>query len=92
VKRSVVVRGGTGGLGSAVTSALLADGWQVIVPYVNEHELERVERHPQLELLAADLFDPQAAAAVVERAGDGLRAAVNLVGGFASIIVACTRR
>lgn len=84
MKRSVVVSGGTGGLGSAVTSALLADGWQVIVPYVNEHELERVERHPQLELVAADLFDPQAAAAVVERAGDGLRAAVNLVGGFAS--------
>jgi NAD(P)-dependent dehydrogenase (short-subunit alcohol dehydrogenase family) len=80
----VVVSGGTGGLGSAVTSALLADGWQVIVPYVNEHELRRVERHPQLELVAADLFDPQAAAAVVERAGDGLRAAVNLVGGFAS--------
>jgi NAD(P)-dependent dehydrogenase (short-subunit alcohol dehydrogenase family) len=81
---SVVVSGGTGGLGSAVTRTLLAAGWQVVVPYVDERELERVEPHPQLELVAADLFDPAAAAAVVAAAGDRLAALVNLVGGFAS--------
>jgi NAD(P)-dependent dehydrogenase (short-subunit alcohol dehydrogenase family) len=81
---SVVVSGGTGGLGSAVTRTLLAAGWQVVVPYVDERELERVEPHPQLELVAADLFDPVAAAAVVAAAGDRLAALVNLVGGFAS--------
>ena len=81
---SVVVSGGTGGLGSAVTRTLLAAGWQVVVPYVDERELERVEPHPQLELVAADLFDPAAAAAVVAAAGDRLAALVNLVGGVAS--------
>jgi uncharacterized protein YbjT (DUF2867 family) len=59
---SVVVSGGTGGLGSAVTATLLAAGWHVVVPYVDERELARVEPHPQLELVAADLFDPDAAA------------------------------
>jgi NAD(P)-dependent dehydrogenase (short-subunit alcohol dehydrogenase family) len=81
---SVVVSGGTGGLGSAVTAALLAAGWHVVVPYVDERELARVEPHPQLELVAADLFDPDAAAAVVARAPGRLGALVNLVGGFAS--------
>ena len=81
---SVVVSGGTGGLGSAVTAALLEAGWQVVVPYVEERELERVEEHPRLTLVAADLFDPKAADAVVARAGGRLGALVNLVGGFAS--------
>jgi NAD(P)-dependent dehydrogenase (short-subunit alcohol dehydrogenase family) len=84
VEGSVVVSGGTGGLGSAVTRTLLEAGWHVVVPYVDEHELERLERHPNLELVAADLFDAQAAAAVVARAGGRLGALVNLVGGFAS--------
>jgi NAD(P)-dependent dehydrogenase (short-subunit alcohol dehydrogenase family) len=84
VERSVVISGGTGGLGSAVTRTLLEAGWHVVVPYVDEHELERLEPHPNLELLAADLFDAQAAAAVLARAGGQLGALVNLVGGFAS--------
>ncbi|MGD1050843.1 MAG: SDR family oxidoreductase [Solirubrobacteraceae bacterium] len=81
---SVVVSGGTGGLGSAVTATLLEAGWHVVVPYVDERELKRVEPHPKLELVAADLFDPDAAAAVVARAPGRLGALVNLVGGFAS--------
>jgi NAD(P)-dependent dehydrogenase (short-subunit alcohol dehydrogenase family) len=81
---SVVLSGGTGGLGSAVTHTLLEAGWHVVVPYVDERELERVQEHPNLELLPADLFDAQAAAAVVARAGERLGALVNLVGGFAS--------
>ncbi len=81
---SVVVSGGTGGLGSAVTRTLLEAGWQVVVPYIEEREVERLEPHSQLELVAADLFDPHDAAGVVARAGEGLRALVNLVGGFAA--------
>ncbi len=81
---SAVVSGGTGGLGAAVTRTLLDAGWHVVVPYVEERELARVEPHPQLELIAADLFDADAAAEVVARAGERLRALVNLVGGFAS--------
>jgi NAD(P)-dependent dehydrogenase (short-subunit alcohol dehydrogenase family) len=84
VEASVVISGGSGGLGSAVTRTMLEAGWRVVVPYIEEHELERLERHPSLELLAADLFDPAAAAAVVERAAGRLGALVNLVGGFAS--------
>lgn len=81
---SVIVSGGTGGLGAAVTATLLEAGWRVVVPYVEERELERVERHPRLELIAADLFEAAAAADVVAAAGERLGALVNLVGGFAS--------
>jgi len=81
---SLVVSGGTGGLGSAVTRVLLEAGWHVVVPYVEERELERVQAHPQLELVEADLFDAAAAAAVVEQAPAPFGGLVNLVGGFAA--------
>jgi NAD(P)-dependent dehydrogenase (short-subunit alcohol dehydrogenase family) len=81
--RTVLVTGGTGGLGAAVTRAFLEEGWRVVVPWVAERELERVEEHERLELVQADLFDPDAVARVVETAGPSLRALVNLVGGFA---------
>jgi NAD(P)-dependent dehydrogenase (short-subunit alcohol dehydrogenase family) len=85
--RSALVTGGTGGLGSAVTATLLAEGWRVVVPWIAERELERVPERDGLELMRADLFDPDDVRAVVERAaGDPsapLRGVVNLVGGFA---------
>ena len=84
MQASVVVSGGTGGLGSAVTRVLLEAGWHVVVPYIEERELERVEPHPQLELVKADLFDAAAAAGVIEQAPAPLGALVNLVGGFAA--------
>jgi NAD(P)-dependent dehydrogenase (short-subunit alcohol dehydrogenase family) len=80
---TVVVTGGTGGLGSAVTRAFLRSGWEVVVPWIAERELERVEEHERLTLVRADLFDPGDVAGVVEAAGPSLRALVNLVGGFA---------
>ena len=86
--RSALVTGGTGGLGTAVVTRLLDGGWRVIVPWVAEHELERVERRPGLELVHADLFDAEAVAgAVALAAGEPmapLRGIVNLVGGFAA--------
>jgi len=84
VDRTAIVSGGTGGLGSAVTRTLLDDGWRVVVPYIEERELERLERHDRLLTVAADLFDEGAVAGVVGAAGDDLRAIVNLVGGFAA--------
>ena len=85
--RSALVTGGTGGLGSAVTATLLAEGWRVVVPWVHERELSRVSGRDSLELVQADLFDPAAvAAAVALAAGDAhapLQGVVNLVGGFA---------
>jgi NAD(P)-dependent dehydrogenase (short-subunit alcohol dehydrogenase family) len=81
--RSVVVTGGTGGLGAAVTQAFLDDGWRVVVPWVEERELERVQGHERLATVRADLMDPDSAAGAVAEAGGELRALVNLVGGFA---------
>jgi NAD(P)-dependent dehydrogenase (short-subunit alcohol dehydrogenase family) len=79
---SVIVSGGTGGLGSVVTTTLLGEGWEVIVPYVQDREAERLGGHERLQLVAADLFDPAAVAGVVARATRP-RAVVNLIGGFA---------
>jgi NAD(P)-dependent dehydrogenase (short-subunit alcohol dehydrogenase family) len=80
---TVVVTGGTGGLGSAVTRAFLDDGWRVVVPWIAERELERVQEHERLTLVRADLFDAGDVAGVFGTAGPSLRALVNLVGGFA---------
>jgi len=84
--RSALVTGGTGGLGAAVVGRLLDDGWRVVVPWIAERELERVERREGLELVQADLFEPDAVGtAVLQAAGHAdapLRAVVNLVGGF----------
>src|SRR3954447_4371209 len=82
-QRTVIVTGGTGGLGAAVTKTLLDLDWRVVVPWFAERELERVKNPERLELVQADLTDPDSAKNVVATAGDSLRALVNLVGGFA---------
>lgn len=88
---TALITGGTGGLGSAVTATLLERGWQAVVPYNQEHEAQRLRADsriaPRLDALAlveADLFDAEQVASVVAQAGPGLRAVVNLVGGFAA--------
>src|SRR3954465_4746135 len=81
--RTVIVTGGTGGLGAAVTHALLEDGWRVVVPWYAEKELDRGRAHARPALAQADPPAPASAANVVEAAGEGVRALVNLVGGFA---------
>lgn len=85
---TAIVTGGTGGLGAAVVSRLLDSGWRVVVPWVAEREVARIERRDGLELVRADLFDPAAVTEVVKtaRSGDAppLRGLVNLVGGFAA--------
>jgi NAD(P)-dependent dehydrogenase (short-subunit alcohol dehydrogenase family) len=84
MQASLVISGGTGGLGSAVTAVMLQAGWHVVVPYVDDSELERVAPHPELELVKADLFDPVAATAVVEQTPGPFGGLINLVGGFAA--------
>ena len=83
MSQTAIVTGGTGGLGTAVTRTFLENGWDVVVPWVAERELERVALHERLKLVEADLFEAASAATVVAEAGPGLRAVVNLVGGFA---------
>jgi NAD(P)-dependent dehydrogenase (short-subunit alcohol dehydrogenase family) len=86
--RSAIVTGGTGGLGGAVVRRLLDDGWRVVVPWIMEAELERVESREGLELVQADLFVAPAVAEVVRTAiasdAAPLLGLVNLVGGFAA--------
>jgi NAD(P)-dependent dehydrogenase (short-subunit alcohol dehydrogenase family) len=87
MQATAIVTGGTGGLGSAVVSRLLDDGWRVVVPWIVEQELERVPEREGLELLKADLFDQTAVEEVVSvaaREDAPLRGLVNLVGGFAA--------
>ncbi|MGC4810045.1 SDR family NAD(P)-dependent oxidoreductase [Micromonospora sp. DT228] len=85
--RSVLVTGGTGGLGGAVVGAFVEAGWRVVVP----ERSARPSSGPaadDLVRLVADLSEPAGAARAVEAAaGDSaapLRAVVNLVGGYAS--------
>jgi NAD(P)-dependent dehydrogenase (short-subunit alcohol dehydrogenase family) len=84
----VVVAGGTGGLGSAVTAEFLAAGWRVVVPGRDEASLAELGSHEALNTVVADLSDPADAQQVVELAtadeAAPLRALVNLVGGFAA--------
>jgi NAD(P)-dependent dehydrogenase (short-subunit alcohol dehydrogenase family) len=85
---TVIVTGGTGGLGTGVTGRLLDDGWRVVVPWVYESELEDLPRREELTLVEADLFDEASVAKVValatENADQPLQGLVNLVGGFAA--------
>jgi len=88
MQHTAIITGGTGGLGSAVVGRLLDDGWRVVVPWIVDGELERLPERDGLELVKADLFDPDAVASVVEQAAGAseapLRGVVNLVGGFAA--------
>lgn len=81
--RSVLVAGGTGALGGAVLAELADAGWDVTATWVADRERERVEAAmgDRVQLVQADLMDPDAVAAAVASMPD-LRAVVNLVGGF----------
>jgi NAD(P)-dependent dehydrogenase (short-subunit alcohol dehydrogenase family) len=85
--RSVLVTGGTGGLGGAVTDAFLEAGWRVVVPG-RESTAPTDPAGGGPVRLTADLTDPAGARRAVEiAAGEPsapLRAVVNLVGGYAS--------
>jgi NAD(P)-dependent dehydrogenase (short-subunit alcohol dehydrogenase family) len=88
MQTTAIVTGGTGGLGSAVVAQLLDDGWRVVVPWIVERELERIDEREGVEFVRADLFDADAVTDVVAVAARSpeapLRGVVNLVGGFAA--------
>ena len=87
--RNVIVSGGTGALGRAVTAAFLAANDRVVVPWIDageRAEIERVEadalRAARLELVEADVAEAAGAAAAAAAAG-AVDVLVNGVGGFA---------
>jgi NAD(P)-dependent dehydrogenase (short-subunit alcohol dehydrogenase family) len=88
MSRTVLITGGTGGLGSAVTATLLAAGWRVVVPWRTRAALDLLPDHDALVPTEADLLDADSVRRCVALAtADGarpLRAVVNLVGGFAA--------
>ncbi|MEO8054265.1 MAG: SDR family oxidoreductase [Acidobacteriota bacterium] len=87
---SVLVAGGTGGLGRAVALAFLAEGARVSVTFRNPAELSELQRGAgagaaRLEGHASDVTDEQAARRLVDeiRKRQGrLDVLVNAVGGF----------
>lgn len=91
MERVVLVTGGSGGLGSAVTEAFLADGWRVAVPTHSSGGGEALEAlassHPdRLTWFPADLSTEAGAGEAVARTanwGGRLDAVVHTVGGYA---------
>lgn len=88
MERTVLITGGSGGLGAPVTQAFLDDGWRVVVPLFDPAEADRLPTSPALATIEADLFDETSVGEVVALAASEavapLRAVVNLVGGFAA--------
>jgi NAD(P)-dependent dehydrogenase (short-subunit alcohol dehydrogenase family) len=86
--KTVLVTGGTGALGSAVTKRLVDEGHRVAVTWLMQAEAERLIEHAgtSMMLVRADVTDPQSIAdAVAEvRADMGpIDALVHLVGAWA---------
>ncbi|HKW33889.1 MAG TPA: SDR family NAD(P)-dependent oxidoreductase [Candidatus Acidoferrum sp.] len=90
--RVVLVAGGTGGLGRAVTSAFLEEGATVAVTYRNQPEWEKFKsaasaNAPRFEGHEVDVTDETAVRLLVEKVlakHSRLDAMVNTVGGYAA--------
>ena len=84
--RTVVVTGGTGGLGSGVTGTLLEAGYRTVVTWVVEREAEAALAAfgDRVELERLDVDDPSAVGALAARLDGegGAWAVAHLVGGF----------
>jgi NAD(P)-dependent dehydrogenase (short-subunit alcohol dehydrogenase family) len=89
--KHIVITGGTGALGTAVVSALVAAGATCRVPYVHEGEAQRfpVRGDPNVTLIAvSDLADEAQVAKLY--AGIELWASIHIAGGFSPGKVADT--
>jgi NAD(P)-dependent dehydrogenase (short-subunit alcohol dehydrogenase family) len=84
---TVLITGGTGGLGTAVTARFLEEGWRVVVPVHGDPAPPGGQLRPGLHLVSADLMAAGSVAECVALAAAEpqvpLSAVVNLVGGFA---------
>jgi NAD(P)-dependent dehydrogenase (short-subunit alcohol dehydrogenase family) len=86
--KTVLVTGASGGLGTAVTRVLAAQGWRVIGVDRGLETDPSADPDDGVVTVAADVMDPESAAGAVRRAAEDpaapLRAVVNLVGGYAA--------
>jgi NAD(P)-dependent dehydrogenase (short-subunit alcohol dehydrogenase family) len=84
--RTVLVAGGTGGLGRAVTHGFLEEDADVIVTYRKREEFDALGRMPKLTGYVTDVTDERSVQELVDRilASHGaLDVLVNAVGGYA---------
>ena len=86
-RRGVLITGGTGGLGGAVTRTFVEAGYRVATTYTDPEKWESLgELKDEVLGLEADLLNARAAEEAARRAAEefgNLYALVNLVGGFA---------
>lgn len=73
---SILVIGGSGFIGSHIVAQLAATGRRVIVPTRRPHRTRHLTVLPTVQLVEADVYDPQALDRLVQRAD----AVINLVG------------
>jgi NAD(P)-dependent dehydrogenase (short-subunit alcohol dehydrogenase family) len=84
-ERSVLITGGSGGLGEGVVAAFVADGWRVVAPVRPGSTARLPDGVIRVEADVTSAVDVGAAVAVAgAEAAAPLRAVVNLVGGYAS--------
>jgi NAD(P)-dependent dehydrogenase (short-subunit alcohol dehydrogenase family) len=85
--QSVLITGGTGGLGIGVTQEALAQGASVIIPYVSAKEVERINSilspaaKARTRFVETDVLQADRVAQLVSMI-DRLDAVIHLVGGF----------
>jgi NAD(P)-dependent dehydrogenase (short-subunit alcohol dehydrogenase family) len=82
--KTIVVTGGTGALGSAVTESLLAEGHRVAATWIVEADAERLAERSDPSFLAvrADVTDP----ASIDRALEDVRSKLGPIDGLVHLV------
>lgn len=79
MKKSVVVTGGTRGIGAAVSQVLFSAGWHVIAVSNSEAEIDAFEKPAEIDVSVMDVTDNASVNAVFNNL-DNLHALVNCAG------------
>ena len=87
--KKYLITGGTGGLGSATVTHLLAQGADCHVTWVFESELEGFSHQDRVQLHKVDCTNEQSVGELYQSL-DGLWASIHIVGGFAMSPIAET--